>query len=82
MMKEWIAVDDSMPVDSSACLVTDGKNISVAHWFSSLYSPSTGETRPGEWVNQHDRITGGFVELVTHWMPMQTFAVLMFGGGS
>lgn len=66
-MINWINADKQKPNHSSAVLITDGKDISVAHWFNSMFNPRTNETLPGDWVNQHERLTGGYIENPTYW---------------
>lgn len=61
-----------MPPDSDAVYITDGKNISEAHWFSSMRAPITHEILPGDWVNQHYRMSGEYIHSgdITHWIPV------------
>ncbi len=63
-MTDWIKAADLKPPNSNKVLITDGKDISCAHWFDKFAGRPDD---PGEWVNQHERITGGYIDNPTHW---------------
>lgn len=67
----WVSVKEKMPPTSNKVLITDGYNISAAHWFDKFAPPH--ENDPGEWVNQHERLTGGWVAHPTHWASIEEF---------
>jgi len=78
----WISVEDELPDDSRKVLITDGVNISCAHWFRHRYKPD--HTKPEEewedkgpaWVNQHERLTGDFIEEPGWWMDIKYLLLL------
>lgn len=64
----WISVKERYPEHSKVVLITDGKNISTAHWFAHRYNPNKNMRDSGPaWVNQHSTLTG-WVDEPTHWM--------------
>lgn len=80
MKPKWINVKVK-PDDSRAVLVTDGKDLSIAHWFNCLLKPPDYKIKhPGEWCNQHDRLTGPYIENITHWMDIEDLAELLLKG--
>lgn len=66
----WIPVMERLPENSNACLVSDGKNVAMAHWFHKLYNQRTKEIEPGEWGNYS--FASEYVGHVTHWRPLPT----------
>lgn len=70
----WISVNDRLPEDSQKVLITDGTNVSCAHYFGLKderhEAKNDGKAGDHWWANQFDRMTGGFVHEPTHWMPV------------
>ena len=64
----WISVKDRLPENSECVLITDGRNVGGAHYFSGTFNPRTQEAGGPVWANQHYRLLGGFIT-PTHWMP-------------
>ena len=73
----WVSVAEHLPDDSRKVLITDGVNVSAAHYFVRSRDPRTGETFGPEWVNQFERLTGGYVEAPTHWAEISFLLALL-----
>lgn len=74
---QWISVDEALPVTSECVLITDGKHVGGAHFFSKLYNPRTGEHSGPEWDNQFYRLTGGYIPEPTHWVKVESLLDLL-----
>lgn len=69
MIENWISVGRALPSDSRKVLITDGVNVSCAHYFARWYNRPE---MPPDWVNQHERITGGYITQPTHWRDVHS----------
>lgn len=69
-------ITDRYPEDGDICIITDGENYQLAHYFEQAFDPHTGETTENVFVN---RIVIGFgwVGDVTKWMPMRNFVDML-----
>jgi hypothetical protein len=61
MADPWISVEDRLPEDEAACLVTDGKGCSVSIFFEEF-----------GWMDFDDYYSASAFGKgdVTHWMPL------------
>lgn len=75
----WVDVKEGMPDNSEVVLITDGVNLSTAHWFEQRRKPRTNELLGGAWVNQHFPITGR-VTRPTHWMKPTSLSLPIRNG--
>ena len=74
----WIPISKP-PSNSRKVLITDGRDISCAHYFKILYNSTTGEEIGPEWGNQWEKITNNYIddENITHWAEIEELIKLL-----
>lgn len=70
---KWISVEEEYPVNTETVFITDGLDISTAHFFG-MEDDENGNSVP-RWANQFNHITGKYIEHPTHWMAVDDFLV-------
>ena len=67
----WTHVDNELPPNSEAVLITDGSQLATANFFAECFNSRTGTTFYNSWGNSR-MVVGSHIKesSITHWMPM------------